>query len=142
MAYPVLLIVELDMANRSIDPPSAIGKKPPAPKGVGEVLVGVEQQPCNVGLRAYGDGCVTWKSVGTVIQGRQGVIQMGLRAKRQEIAPEPCGHHDRTRSGTAVGLERVVCSGCGHVGVRYLYDVLEYRYPMTAVPSEATNLPL
>ena len=60
--------------------------------------------------------------------------------KRQEAKPEPCGHHVRTRSGTAVGLERVVCSECGHVGVRYLYDLLEHRYPMIADPHAGADL--
>ncbi len=68
---------------------------------------------------------------------------MVLSMKRAEVTPEPCSHTVRTRSGTTAGLERVVCSDCGHVSVRYLFDVLEHRYPMAAellsFPDPATS---
>lgn len=53
-----------------------------------------------------------------------------LSMKRSVEPVVPCSHLDRNRSGTSVGLERVVCTDCGHVSVRYLFDLLEHRYPM------------
>lgn len=64
--------------------------------------------------------------------GMKGAIKMMLLTKREEAVPDPCIHAARTRSGTGAGLERVICSDCGHVSVNYLFDALENRYPMAA----------